>query len=128
MYIKLNHKYWFGILYCQQRWKCWLEVWKRIIWLRKNMHWRDTRVYGLAKNVSTLKYCLTLEIVFIHFREDFVNFILELSCFNTKNALYFFIFLQMQKTKAFNSKLKSILTSEFQLWILSLFYHYLCIT
>ena len=32
------------------------------------------RVNGLAQNVSTLKYCSTLEIVFVHFREDFENF------------------------------------------------------
>ena len=40
-----------------------------------------TRV-RIGQNVSVMKYCSTLEIVFVHFREDFENFILEL-CFTT---------------------------------------------
>ena len=36
------------------------------------------RVYGLAQNVSTLKYSSTLKIIFVHFREDFDNLILEI--------------------------------------------------
>ena len=42
-----------------------------------------SRLYGLAQNVSTLKYCSTLEMVFVHFREDFENLILELCFFTT---------------------------------------------
>ena len=30
-------------------------------------------MYGLVQTVSTLKYCSTFEIVFVHFREDFEN-------------------------------------------------------
>ena len=56
----------------------------------------NSRLYGLAQNVSMLKYCSTLEIVFVHFREDFENFILELCFFTTKYALYLFLFLQVQ--------------------------------
>ena len=37
---------------------------------------------SIGQNVSVLKYCSTLEIDFVHFREDFENFILEL-CFFT---------------------------------------------
>ena len=69
--------------------------------------------------MSTLKYCSTVEIVFVYFREDNENFILELCFFTTKYALYLFLFLQVQsikpKLRAFNLKLKSISTSEFQL-------------
>ena len=42
------------------------------------------RLYGLAQNVSTLKYCPTLEIVFVYFRKDFENFILECKTNRTK--------------------------------------------
>ena len=45
-------------------------------------------VFGLAQNMSTLKYCSTLEIVFVHFREDFENLILELGFFTCQYALY----------------------------------------
>ena len=42
-----------------------------------------TRLYGMAPNVSTLKY-RQLWKFFIHFRVDFENFILELCFFTTK--------------------------------------------
>ena len=78
-----------------------------------------SRVYGFAQNVSTMKYCSTLEIVCVHFREDFENFIHELCFFTTKYALYLFLFLQVQsikpKSRAFHSKLISISTIKFQL-------------
>ena len=59
-------------------------------------HVLSTRVYGLAQNVSTMNYCSTFEIVFVHFREDFKNLILELCFFTTKYTLYLILFLQVQ--------------------------------
>ena len=55
-----------------------------------------TRLNGLAQNVSMLKYCSTLKIVFVHFREDFENLTLELCFFTNKYALQLFLFVQVQ--------------------------------
>ena len=77
-----------------------------------------SRLYGLAQNVSTVKHCSTLEI-FSYISGRILKIALLHCFFTTKYALYIFLFLQVQsiqpKTRAFNSNLKSISTSEFQL-------------
>ena len=70
----------------------------------------------MAQNASTLKYCLTLEIVFVHFRQDVESCILKLCFFTTKCAIFIFTGpVDLAKNQSLYSKHSFISTSKFQL-------------
>ena len=93
------------------------SIYTLIIFLTQILYiWSITADTDLLKMVSP-KYCSTLEIIFVHYNQDFENFTQELCFIITKCKLYGFSFYRSirfdQTPENLNPAKKSIGTPKF---------------